>query len=86
LLLFFIEDQNYYLMYSTKSTLIVICLLFLFLGQPFIISAQSQLTSDTNLTKTISSSEKHSYTFTLENGMALIGESTQQGIDLAIDI
>lgn len=57
------------------------------LGQ---VSAQTidgiELKEGKKISKPISTLEKHTYTVELDNGMAIIGELIQKGIDLVIDI
>ncbi|TDQ23754.1 alpha/beta hydrolase [Tenacibaculum caenipelagi] len=47
---------------------------------------EKSLITGKEINKIISPSEKHTYTFKLENGMAIIGELIQKEIDLVIDI
>lgn len=44
------------------------------------------LTEGTKVERTLSPSEEHVYTVELDNGMAIVGEVDQQGIDLVIDV
>ncbi|OJJ18359.1 esterase [marine bacterium AO1-C] len=45
-----------------------------------------ELYAGMQLEQTLSSTEKHTYTVRLSNGMAIVGEVMQNGIDLVIDI
>jgi len=72
--------------YKTK----LLNLLFFVLSFTYSVSAQTdgkkKLKTGINLEETISASENHTYTVDLENGMAIIGEVIQEGIDLVIDV
>ncbi|WP_223034366.1 alpha/beta hydrolase [Hanstruepera marina] len=56
----------------------------------FPISAQNnngkELIAGEKIDKTISALDEHTYTVELENGMAIVGEVLQKGIDLVIDV
>ena len=45
-----------------------------------------ELVEGMKLERTLSASEEHIYTVNLENGMAILAEIAQKGIDLVIDI
>ena len=75
-------------MNSLKNILILIPVFFSYLT---VTQAQSEknktlLAPGLDLKKEISMAEKHNYSIRLENGMAVIGNVIQQGIDLTIDI
>lgn len=61
-----------------------------FIGTLAQVSAQtsdgSVLKEGKKISRSISTLEKHTYTVELDNGMAIIGELVQKGIDLVIDI
>ncbi|PHN05367.1 alpha/beta hydrolase [Flavilitoribacter nigricans] len=74
-------------MYSKIS---IPCLLLFALGITQSVFAQTHRTEALNagekIAKNIAASEAHNYTANLENGMAIVGELRQEGIDLVIDV
>ena len=72
-----------------NTTQLILLITFLFTSNftnamPF--NKDKELVEGMRLERTLSASEEHNYTVNLENGMAILAEISQNGIDLVIDI